>query len=86
MQKFTHIHHHDQFICVHMYVNSSLIRNNIKAKNGKAVFIAGYLNTKSLVYNFNESVKNVFNLVFENNFMPFIQRPTRVKKNYSYLN
>ena len=28
----------------------------------------------------NQSVKNVFNFVFQNGFLPLIQRPTRVTK------
>ena len=44
------------------------------------VFIVGDLNINSLDYESNESVKNFFNLVFQNGFLPLIQRATRVNK------
>ena len=49
-----------------------------KKTSGKNVFIVGDLNINSLDYESNEPVKNLFNLVFQNGFLPLIQRATRV--------
>ena len=51
-----------------------------KKTSGKNVFIVGDLNINSLDYESNEPVKNFFNLVFQNGFLPLIQRATRVTK------
>ena len=48
-----------------------------KKTSGKNVFIVGDLNINSLDY---EPVKNFFNLVFQNGFLPLMQRATRVTK------
>ena len=53
----------------------------IKTKiNDKAVLIVGDLSITSLDSKCNESVKNLFNLVFQKDFLPLIQRPTTVTK------
>ena len=51
-----------------------------KKTSGKNVFIVGDLNINSLDYESNEPVKNLFNFVFQNGFLPLIQRATRVTK------
>ena len=51
-----------------------------KKITGKNVFIVGDLNINSLDYESNEPVKKFFNLVFQNGFLPLIQRATRVTK------
>ena len=51
-----------------------------KKTSGKNVFIVGDLNINSLDYESNEPVKKFFNLVFQNGFLPLIQRATRVTK------
>ena len=40
-------------------------------------FLLGGFNLNVLDYNTNELVKNFFNLIFQNGFLPLIQRPTR---------
>ena len=51
-----------------------------KKTSRKNVFIVGDLNINSLDYESNEPVKNFFNLVFQNDFLPLIHRATRVTK------
>ena len=51
-----------------------------KKASGKNAFTVGDLNINSLDYENNEPVKNFFNLVFQNGFLPLIQRATRVTK------
>ena len=46
----------------------------------KAVFLLEDFNLNVLDYNTNKVVKNFFNLVFQNGFLPLIQRPTRVTR------
>ena len=45
--------------------------------SNKAAFLLGGFNLNVLDYNTNELVKNFFNLIFQNGFLPLIQRPTR---------
>ena len=51
-----------------------------KKTSGKNVFIVGDLNINSLDYESTEPVQNLFILVFQNGFLPLIQRATRVTK------
>ena len=46
----------------------------------KAAFLLEDFNLNVLDYNTNKVVKNFFNLVFQNGFLPLIQRPTRVTR------
>ena len=46
----------------------------------KAAFFLGDFDLNSLDYHTKKVVKNFFYLVFQNRFLPFIQRPTRVSK------
>ena len=57
-------------------------KNLLKRKNtnGKTVFILGDLNVNSLDYDYNESVKSFFNMIFQSGFLPLIQRATRVTR------
>ena len=47
--------------------------------SGKSAFLLGDFNLNALDYDTNEVVKNFFNLLFQNGFLLFIHRPTRVK-------
>ena len=51
-----------------------------KKTSDKNVFIVGNFNINSLDYEYNEPVKNFFNLIFQNGFLPLNQRATRVTK------
>ena len=51
-----------------------------KKTSGKNVFIVGDLNINSLDYESKKPVKKFFNLVFQNGFLPLIQRATTVTK------
>ena len=51
---------------------------NKQEMSNKAALLLGDFTLNVLEYNSNEVVKNVFNLVFQNGFLPLIQRPTRV--------
>ena len=57
-------------------------KNLLKKKNtnDKTVFILGDLNVNSLDYDNNESVKKIFNMIFQCGFLPLIQRATRVTR------
>ena len=57
-------------------------KNLLKKKNtnDKTVFILGDLNVNSLDYDNNESVKTIFNMIFQCGFLPLIQRATRVTR------
>ena len=48
--------------------------------NNKAAFLWGDFDLNVEDYDTNEIVKNVFNLIFQNGFLPLIQRPTRVTR------
>ena len=47
--------------------------------SGKSAFLLGDFNLNALDYDTNEVVKKFFNLLFQNGFLPFIHRPTRVR-------
>ena len=51
-----------------------------KSLSNKHVFIPGDLNINSLDYSSNEHVKDFFDTCFQNNFVPIINRPTRVTR------
>ena len=44
--------------------------------SNKAAFLLGDFNLNASDYDTNEVVKNIFNLVFQNGFLPLIQIPT----------
>ena len=46
----------------------------------KAAFLLGDFNLNALDYDTNEVVKDLFNPVFQNGFLPLIQRPMRVTR------
>ena len=46
----------------------------------KAAFLLGDFNLNALDYDTNEVVKDLFNPVFQNGFLPIIQRPMRVTR------
>ena len=48
--------------------------------SNKAAFLLGDFNLNSLDYDTNEVVQNLFNLIFQNAFLPLIQRPTRITR------
>ena len=48
--------------------------------SNKAVFLLGDFNLNALDYDTNEVVKDLFNPVFQNGFLPIIQRPMRVTR------
>ena len=51
-----------------------------KSASSKTVFMVGDLNINSFDYDNNESVKKIFNLIFQSGLLPLIQRATRVKR------
>ena len=48
--------------------------------SNKAAFLLGDFNLNALDYDTNKVVKTFFNLVFQNGFLPLIQRPTRITR------
>ena len=56
---------------------------NKQEMSSKAAFLFRNFNLNSLDYDTNEIVKNFFNLVFQNRFLPLIQRPMRVTRKNS---
>ncbi|XP_065671679.1 uncharacterized protein LOC136089556 [Hydra vulgaris] len=48
---------------------------------GKCVYFAGDLNLDLLEYNKNKDVRTFFNIMFQNGFIPTINKPTRITKN-----
>ena len=66
--------------------NVNTFKNHFKettlsnALSNKAVFITGDFNINSIDYSTNSTVKNFFNLIFQNSFVPLISRPTRVTR------
>ena len=48
--------------------------------SNKAAFLLGDFNLNALDYDTNEVVKNLFNLVFQNEFLPLIRKPTRITR------
>ena len=53
--------------------------NNQEMSN-KTALLLGDFNLNALDYDTNKVVKDFFNLVFQNGFLSFIQRPTRVTR------
>ena len=53
---------------------------NKQEMSNKAAFLLGDFNLSALDYDTNEVVKNLFNLVFQNEFLPHIRRPTRITR------
>ena len=47
--------------------------------SGKSAFFLGDFNLNALDYGTNEVVKKFFNQLFQNGFLPFIHRPTKVR-------
>ena len=54
--------------------------NKIKSPN-KAIYIVGDTNLNLIDYKTNIKVKNYLNLLFQKNFIPVINKPTRVSRN-----
>ena len=49
--------------------------------NDKAIYIAGDTNLNLIDYETKVKVKNYLNLLFQKNFIPVINKPTRVSRN-----
>ena len=48
--------------------------------SNKTIFLLGDFNLDALDYDTNEVVKNFFNLIFQNGFLPLIQRSTKITR------
>lgn len=56
------------------------IKKCLEESNKKTVYLVGDLNLNSLEYNTNNKVKNAFDMFFQSNLIPLINKPTRVTK------
>ena len=52
---------------------------------GKCVYFVGDLNLDLLEHNKNKEVRTFFNIMFQNRFIPTINKPTRISKNTATL-
>ena len=66
--------------------NNKLIKDfckdflNKQERSDKAAFLLEDFNLNALDCNTNKVAKKIFNLVFQNGFLPLVQRPTRVTR------
>ena len=54
---------------------------NKMEKSNKAIYVVGDTNLNLIDYEMNIKVKNYLNLLFQKNFIPVINKPTRVSRN-----